>query len=299
MELVFFRASACALTAVLAASVSYGTLVSVVFAFAVSHILLAVPYSGRQLRALAGNPGKFGIPAALLLGMAAASILLDRPAMFLVFGFHHVCNETFFAQQRFSQRSGLLALARAVLHASVYASVARSELVPIGLALSLPLLGGVTVAAFAAFAACLWVNRNENSSTDFAYELLGPAAVVASLYAGSATLDHLLTYHFIFWAAFPVRTLSAKGGLGTYVAASAGLFGVALLFTPLTLHWGSLDEAGLSRVTRVLGYFHIYSSIALSRAHPAVLRRWFFADPEHELISRDSADSIDPAKQAA
>lgn len=275
MGLPLLRLSACLITVAVSSSLGYVAFVSVVFAFAVSHILLAVPYSSGQLATLASDPRRFALPSCLLMALAAASMVYDQPPMFLVFGFHHVCNEAYFAQERFGRAGRGLVLARSLMHASVYAAIAREELVVLGLELPVAAYAGIVAAATGAYLLLLLRKRAEGAGAELAYELLAPLAAAIGLATKALTLDHVLTYHFLFWAAYPVKPLAAKGALLRYAAATLGLFGVALLFTPVTLHWGGLDEAGLSRVTRVLGYFHIFTSIALSRQHPAWLRTWF------------------------
>lgn len=277
MELFLFRLASGVFSVWLSEFLSFSNLVSVVFALAVSHNTLAFVYSESQRAYLTQNWRRHFFPLTLLAIATALTCWFDRPPVYFLFAIHHVCNETFFAQSRFRQSDPWLAGARAFMHAAAFFAFTRMELEYFGLVVPIWAWGAVLGTACAVFSQRLFRFRHGDSGRDALYELVAPAFAFASLATHSGTLDYVLVYHFLFWSVYPVKRLHEQGRLAAYLGWTVGLFAVGLLFTPIGPHWGKLTIDGLSYVTRLTSYFHFFSSGALSRAHPAWVRRWFFA----------------------
>lgn len=276
MGLAIFRAASLLLTVALVGNLSLPMLTGAMFAISISHYITAFLYSGPQLRYLAANARFHATPLAILTASIVAACWFDAPSTYLLFALHHVCNEAYFAQARFRQNGRFLVASRAIFHAAVYFAATRGELSSHGF--DLGEAGWALTLAAAALSLGFFLFRDgRGEKKDLAYEGVFLGAAALTFWFGPLTFDHVLIYHFLFWGMYPVQKLSGQGRLAPYLALNAGLLTLFALFTPLGPHWGELSLAQLNWATRIGAYFHILSSFALSRAHPAWIRAWFFA----------------------
>jgi len=185
-------------------------------------------------------------------------------------------NETYLSQERFKQRDGVLAFARASLHFVCYFTLTRLNLSYFVPVFDKALFACTLLAATGFVLFILAKKWNEESRADLLNELLLPAITAWSLATKSLTVDHLVLYHFIFWALHPIPRLKKQSKLLSYLGWTSILSGVAALFTPLGPHWGNITVAGMSYLIGLASFFHFFSSFALSRSHPEWIKRWFF-----------------------
>lgn len=294
MELFLLRTAAALVSLYAASSLDFTRLVALVFALSISHNFLAFVYSESRRAYLHAHWRRHVFPLSLLAVAIAAACWFDRPPVYFAFAFHHVFNETYFAQARFrpGQEAGALHWARGAYHLLAFAAITRAELEFYGLAIPVQAYAPALLGCAALFFGLLARAGANGAWREALYESVPGLFAAWSLATKSALLDHVLIYHFFFWAAYPVPRMRAQRRLGSYSFATVGLFAACLLFTPLGPHWGGLNEDQLSYLTRLTAFFHFLSSIALSHAHPAWLKRWFY--PE-----REASPAAGEAKRAA
>jgi hypothetical protein len=300
MGLTLFRVFSGFFAFGLARYLSLSNLISVVVALSISHNSLAFVYSESQRAYLRENWRRHLLP---LLGLAAAVALtcwLDRPPVYYLFAIHHICNETYFAQARFRQSDRALVLARALLHTVAFGILTRAELEFFGW--HVPMAAWALALAGASLVYFGWLAMLKGTEVwrDASYELVAVGFAVWSGLNYSLILDHVLVYHFLFWGMYPMARLRRQGRLLVYLGWTFGLFGLGLLFTPIGPHWGGLDDAGLSYVSRLTAFFHFFSSAALSRSHPAWVQRWFFArHPLRQTTETARVSSAESGREVA
>lgn len=261
-----------ALTAAAQACLPPLLFISVLIALTFSHYAMAFYFSRHRLKSLLQRRSTY-VPLAALGLMIILTCWFDAPSMLLVFGLHHVFNETYLGE-RFSVHSTRWAFfSRVVFEVSLYTALIQPELLIAtkGFATA-TLISGALAASLLNLMAVKKLSRNELLFS-------GGGALIGflCLSANLGGLDFVLYYHFTYWALAPAYQLSQQGARAqmTYAAATLVPIAAIFLFTPAAFHFGQTSLDDLSRLTRIGGYFHIFSSFALSSAHPRFVRRWF------------------------
>lgn len=284
------------ITVLLAMTLSYSNLISVIFAVSISHVVMAFYYSKSQRKYLMQNWRSHSLPLLFIGSFLYFSLFFDSPPIHLLFGFHHICNELYLVKQKFKEMPRSLQVARIFLVTTVYLTLTRVDLYYLP-TVPEPIWQTIILASGAVFFFILFRTRKKVGTSwviqDFAFE--GCAFLVAlwSAFNVSATLDHILMYHFLLWMVIPIpRILSkGKGALEAYLVLTVLSIGICVPFTPLFLHLGDLNIDQMSYITRLFGYFHFITSYALSPGHPYWINRWFFKKPEQIVAPQVPAKS--------
>lgn len=267
-------------------SLSFSSLVSILFALTISHNTLAFVYSKSQRKYLAENWRSHFTPLLILGVLISVMMAYDAPAIHFLFAIHHVFNEVFLVQRRLPGVPKALQISRIILATFVFYSATRDT------ATYLPEFHVyfwqlTVIASGVLFMGVLFWKRKELPKGWITKEIFFEGSSFAvglwCAFNQSGTLDHVLLYHFLLWSVYPLQKLWQNGLRPTfnYVFWTLFLFGIALPFTPLSYNWGGLNLDELSHITRITAYFHFCSSFALSQAHPMWIRRWFIKIKPH------------------
>ena len=269
------------------------TFLWVTYSVGFAHYLLALRYSGGQLRQVLQFPTRLlSLGGLALLGVALYQI--DFPLL-LYFGVHHALNEAYGRRSLVGPPSSLSRLnaSAAAFHGLAFLTILRwaPELAPLdpnwvwaGLAVTTGLL-----------AREVWAVRSRGSRSQI-LELCAPEATSAALVALSlfvrVTFLQIVLFHFVLWAVLPVDRIRHRraSALAEYVALSAATIGAFLLLSPLG-PWHTPSGVTLFNEQFLLwSYLHISLSFALSNAHP----RWaihFFRGAAVRNVSRSATAS--------
>jgi hypothetical protein len=252
------------------------------YAIGFGHYLLALRYSGAQMRQMVASPAHVASLAGLVL-LAAALYQGDFP-LFLYFGVHHALNEAY------SRRP---ATAAAPLSPHFHAAAALFQVLAYLATLRwTPELAGVeaawiwigVVAAAAVLAWTLAGSRAPRSPRQLldvcAPELAAAALVLVSLVV-RVTFLQVVLYHFVLWSVVPMERIRQRGegAVAEYVGLSVAAVGVFLLISPLGPSPMSIDRHLFSEQFLFWSYLHITLSFALSDAHPSWAVRFLRGAP--------------------
>jgi hypothetical protein len=243
----------------------------VTFAWGFAHYLLALRYSGGQMRQLLGTATQ--VPALIGLVFLATTLYQVAFPLFLYFGLHHALNEAYLSRLVVgpsSTRSRLNATA-ALFHALAYLATLRwsrelAGIDPLWIWIGLAVAGALLVRSV-----------RQSGAAGSARQLLGlcapeaaaAALVVVSLFVRVTFLQFVL-YHFVLWTVLPIERIGRRGRAAfvEYAALSFAAIGVAVLLSPLGPSSTRVSPRWFSEQFLLWSYLHITLSFALSDAHP-------------------------------
>lgn len=249
---------------------------------AISHYLLALIYSRKQISRMLGHARARW--AFLGLVLAAAALYQSRFSLVLYFGIHHVFNEVYLLRRVVRLDEGAdaraLRVSSLLLNFCLYFVLLRHhrELAFLNAGLLWAALG-VGYAAFFYYLLRLRAGLKVSELIDIsAFEVLGLLLVAASFYVRMDFLSVVL-YHVFFWTLYPLAGLAKQGG-GRVVRYGAWTFAVlalCLFLSPLGVVEFSAQQ--WFEQFRFGTFLHITLSFALSSAHPVWITRWL--QPQH------------------
>jgi len=261
----------------------YAWLYFTVFSLGLSHYLVSLLYSGRQLRNAISTPGAAAaLGVVLLLGVMAYEQGLP---LWIYFGLHHVFNEVYLRARidPLSERvqGGPLRAAALLLHGLIYVLLLfAGRLESHAAALMLGALVGAVI-LYGVLLRQAWPHLNPAQKGSHLFlEGVGLALVpVAFVYV--IRLEYIVLYHFVFWALFPLHKLASTRGAGSafvYAGLTMATFLGFYTLSPLG-GWPSIQlPFGMFQEQFFLwSYVHITLAFATSSAHPDWITRWFRA----------------------
>ncbi len=276
-----------AAVAVTAAAIAYAdtrkSWVSLLIAFGMSHYLVSLVYSRRQVVQVMTRASSW-LPVATLLALGWYCYT-ERFPLVLYFGIHHVFNETYLKARAYPVLRDADSLGRPLgwlilFHACAYLVIVdarRYDEVVIAL-----LVAG-SLMAFLAHLRFLLAQRPP--AREWA-GLLGLEVLLLVLIPVSffyrVTFEQFVFYHFALWLLMPISSMLRQGGvrgLAVYAALSGvTLFGFYLMtpMGPPDYHYSYPDYFNQFIFW---SYFHITVSFFLSRSHPRWINRWFEPQP--------------------
>ncbi len=266
-------------------SLSLPNYVAVYFSIVMGHYLLALLFSGKQIRQVLGQTASRP-PFAALLSVTGLLVFFVKPSIDVYFGLHHALNEAY-ATNTFSgdsqKRWDRLDVSRFFFNLFTYYVIARSNLSISNVFPAWFLAAGWAV-SLVLMAYFLFRARSSMERSRFLdYVLMEALALVLvglSLQYKFET-HYVMMYHFIFWILFPALKTAMRGAGPSHLAYFAWTAVVTGAFSCLfTWLWGRPFMVGLTypqMVTQVAlwGYVHITLSLALSSANPRWIRRVF------------------------
>jgi hypothetical protein len=265
---------------------SLRTFNALTYSLGLAHYTAAILYSRGPVERAWSATG----PRTLLLGTLAVSLLAWRHGLPLVllFAFHHAFNEVYVLDRlsppERSDRAAPGALARlraagVLFNLALFLAVLRRHE---DVAFAPPAVWFVATAVTGVFFvwALFAVHRTMTLSTLIdrcGLEMMGLGFLALS-FAIEITFLEIVAYHFFTWLMYPLPTLARRGRVRAtrFLLLSAGLTLGFLMFSRIGM-WRSP-----SFITWFLvgSYVHIVTSVAVSDAHPAWIRRWFGPRPK-------------------
>ncbi len=271
--------------------------VNLVFCLILSHYFLSFVASRKIAFEKARQWKQIGAASGILFIGMASLIIFDWPIMVFVFGAHHVFNEVYIQQRGMTESSvptHLRALS-VLLEALIYLAATRSDVEALldvqvdtyAYILPIALVSGTTLLV------SIRAGRdNIHIRQNLLYLALGLAGTALSFWTDVSGFDYLLLYHYVWWFFFPLKKMVAEKSvqkISLYLAWNLVLSATVFPLTPLGLNSVSLTWDSFNWLSRVGGYFHILSSLALSNAHPQWIRsRFQGAAPTSQLKSRST-----------
>ncbi len=268
----------------LAATVTESTLISVVICLSFGHIILALYYSWSRVTRIYAERKEIGWPILAVLVAVLVTMIFDWPSILFYFWLHHTFNEYYFQNKHlpFAQKTPLLITGRYVLETAIYFSIARQDfwnLLQVNF--SEVWLTSSFFLAVLFFAWTCFRTRKEVPSSEikglWSVAAVGIAFSLFSLFIYPGTQDHIILYHFTLWSLYPIGKMRKMGGraVRNYVFQTIVLTAIIVPFTPLMFNIGKFTNEQLSFLIRMMGFFHISTSYALSEYHPQFIRNLF------------------------
>ena len=259
---------------------SEGIAVSIMLLLAVSHTILAAYYSRNRAKALLTNEKKTGIGLLLLAAVSIVSIYYDAPPMYYLVLIHHIFNENYTALEadynylrKISLRASLIAFEVVVFICCTYVDF-KYFFFKIDTMFASSLLA-VT------FAGVMYTLHRDlpaqEKSGSKIFVISGFLMALYSLNYKALGIDFIILYHFLFWVIYPAfkaHHFTQKISFN-YWAQTGVLMLLCLPFTQLWTTSYSLNVDQMSYVTRAVGYFHIFTSLALSASNPTQITQFF------------------------
>ncbi len=262
---------------------------SLFYAFLFSHYLLALGAAGSHIKSLLVDRERYLLLAFLLLlycGLTLQAIPHLSEAhilpLLIYFGIHHVFNDVYVLQGTLKNSShpdySFLIAARLALNFSCYLVVFWQIVFPRGNALALNVQIGyfLLMLSTAALILALYRARNLLDKAAFfdiiTFEAI--AILVAIFFAGRVSFLDIIFYHLVFWLMYPVRkNISVQ----RHLAVKSLLKNVAwtlvfFLATPAARLGIGFSIPGWLVAANLVGYFHITSSLVISKLNPRFLR---------------------------
>ena len=254
------------------------TFVWATYAMGFAHYLLALRYSGAQMRQLLMSPPRVASLAGLVL--LATTLYQSSFPLFLYFGIHHALNEAYARRAAIgpaAPQTPVLAAA-AAFQGLAYLATLRWT----------PELAGVDplwiwIGLAAATAGVVWTLADRRS-TESRWRLLdvcAPEVAAAALVLVSllvrVTFLQVVLYHFILWAVVPIERIRQRGegALTQYLTLSVATVALFLLLSPLGPSSTRIGRHLFVEQFLFWSYLHITLSFALSDAHPTWAVRFF------------------------
>ncbi len=267
--------------------------VSLIFILSVSHTLLAIYHSRNRAHAVAEKGAAQSWAFAALIGASAVCIYFDSPTMYYLILFHHVLNETFTSSENDAFRSKTFQGLFILFEIALFVSCSPDEFnqlffyLPLRLKLAFLVVGFVLLALNSSR---LHSDKNFKPAF-FAFIGFGFIGGLFSLTVQPLNIDFLIFYHFLFWLSYPaLKGFSlTKKMQWHYVVQTSVLAALALPLTLLVKTPISLNVDQMSHVTRILAYFHIFSTLALSASNPKFIRNFFGSRPRHTEVFHEKS----------
>ena len=256
------------------------TWLSVVIGVAIGHYLLSLFYAKSQIARVCGNPRTL-VPL-VVVTLAAALSYAANFSLLIVFGVHHVFNEVYLRDRALhlpdTSAASRFRLASIVLNFFIYFAAVRHypdlQFIPPAI-----LFAGL-IAAYCAFFATVIALRQSLTPVRLVdacfFELFG-LALIAFSFSAPIRVFHVSLYHFVFWGIYPLSQMASRSRteMWRYIALNIGATAAGIAISPigfLPFHFGM--PLWIAQF-RFVSFVHIFSSFAISRAHPQWITRWF------------------------
>ena len=254
------------------------TFVWATYAMGFAHYLLALRYSGAQMRQLLMSPPQVASLAGLVL--LATALYQSAFPLFLYFGIHHALNEACGRRAAIGSAAlpTALIVAAAAFHALAYLATLRwtPELAGVD-----PVWIWVGLAAAAGGLAWTLADWRRMESRQRLLDVCAPEVAAAALVLVSlvvrVTFLQVVLYHFVLWAVVPIERIRQRGegALMGYLTLSGATVAVFLLLSPLGPSSTHIGRHLFVEQFLFWSYLHITLSFALSDAHPRWAVRFF------------------------
>lgn len=255
------------------------------YSLGLAHYTAAILYSRGPVQRAWSAPGR----RMILVGAVLVSLLAWREGLPLVllFGLHHAFNEVYVLdrlsppERAEAAAPGALARLRGagvVLNLALYLTVLRGheDIVFVPPAL---LFAATAVTGLFFVWALISTRRTMTLSTLIdrcGLEVIGLGFLALS-FAMPITFLEIVAYHFFTWLMYPLPMLARRGRVRVtrFLLLSACLTLGFLVFSRI----GVWSTRSFLTWFLVGSYVHIITSVAVSDAHPAWIRRWFGPPP--------------------
>jgi hypothetical protein len=280
------RIAAFLATVAVSAATNQTDFVRIVIYLGLAHYGLSVWYARKNLKLVLSHP----VRAVSLTGAVAFAFwsYVNFTNLILWFLPHHVFNEVYLTKKQLlsdnCRVTGTLLLSAIALNSVIYAKVlglhqfgdvvVGDNLILSGLAISLTCF---------LFSLYKWYRLHGIIRTIDAccVEVIGLAALLISKQT-SVSFLHIILYHVIFWALYPLvdmyRARNTSGALA-YLKANVGAVTALILVGPLSVPWWHLSDSQLYQLFLLASFVHIASSYMLSRAQPEWIWKLFLPLP--------------------
>ena len=260
---------------------------SYVYSLAFGHYFMALIFSKKQIRQIMAEPG-FAWKAAGLLALGGLIYYRQWLPLLLYFGIHHALNEVYQLERVTSRKMNpdfaSFRYAGIAVSLSVFLFLVRKQLFldrahpenPFPVAW----LAGAVIVSYAVYfyrfrRIAMTMSRTERID-NCAAEIVYLALIFVSMHHQIRSND-VVAYHFIYWMIQPLPTLSKDGAaeVTKYIGATALLFFVFFIVSPLGPIPYPLRESWFHKQFIFWSYFHITLTFALSNSNPRPLVNFF------------------------
>lgn len=253
--------------------------ISIVYSISFGHYIVGLAYSGKQIKRVTEDPGKF-LPFIVILAAGACLYLLGLPLQYY-FGVHHALNEAYAVNRvtrvdarevRWLRAAGLF------LHLFLFFSLIRDSHAVAWISRDV-LFGGLAV-SYLAYFRLLRRSRSlfskEELINNSAFEIVGLLIFWASFHV-RISVYHIALYHYLFWMFYPALGLRREGlrPLLAYAGLTLLVTGPFILWSPMGILADHFSMRAYHLHFLLQSYFHISISFALSSANPLWIRRVF------------------------
>jgi hypothetical protein len=248
------------------------------------HYILAVTYSGGQLKKLNGSK-RYYIPLVILIILGVVITQWTYPAIGVYFGIHYALSETYMVLKGVHAPNpysfSKIIATRFLFGLFSYLVILRYQLDFVDLYIEY--FFGLALLFFVASFICVLINKDmsgENKKNLIIFELVGLVIMlVLFFYSVDVPFYVLVFYHITMWLIFPAHSLP-RNKSNRYLLYNGVLITLFFILTPsVELHdlVPSLSRDSWMGLSILFGYVHITISFALSAMNPEYIRRWFYA----------------------
>jgi hypothetical protein len=261
------------------------------------HYALAFLYSKKQIAGLFSQKSTLvglGVIAALIYSCYVGHIWL----LTFVFGFHLVFNEVYLLHRSTLkptfERTRALRVWSSIFCLFLYTIAVRHMLGWVGENMMVVCAGATICGVIYAWtlSKSLALFTRTNIIDAIGLELMGLTAVALSFFAPIGIFEVVL-YHITFWGIYPLLKMQAQPKLiAAYLLQNVAGFLIALQLTPLGWLAWHFSVPQLMDQFRLWSFIHIFTSLAISNAHPGWLVRLF--QPRGAFLSLAQAPELLP-----
>lgn len=252
--------------------------VSIMLLLSVSHTILATYYSyPRFENVFKGGAGQ-RLALTVLLLISFYCIYRDALPMYYLILFHHVLNEVYTTIEikDESKNDKYIFSSFLLFETLVFLNCSPLEFSYAFFKLNTDILFILQIISYLTI--CYFIFRSRIKKTAFfTFVSLGMAFSSFSYFVHTLNIDFLIIYHFTFWLVFPaLKTWTITNKFQT--AYWGQTFILMIIFLPFTLIFPndlSYSVNKMSYITRVLAYFHIFTTLAVSPSNPLFVKKFF------------------------